>query len=128
MKFRGFEKPARVSVNGEACGFAYDPDTQTVTVRLEAATADGFRVELEGEALRGTNANWLDRAVELLKRSQIGMDTKERIYRYLQEKKYWNDPYHFVKECLHMARCPEEKDTARAVLELYLCEREYKRL
>ena len=127
VKFRGFEKPARVSVNGEACSFTYDPETQTIIVRLEAATADGFRVELEGEALRGTNANWLDRAVELLKRSQIGMDAKERTYRYLQEKKYWNDPYFFVKECLHFARSWEEKDAARAVLELYLCEREYKR-
>jgi hypothetical protein len=127
VKFRGFEKPARVSVNGEACSFTYDPETQTIIVRLEAATADGFRVELEGEALRGTNANWLDRAVEILKRSQIGMDAKERTYRYLQEKKYWNDPYFFVKECLHFARSWEEKDAARAVLELYLCEREYKR-
>ena len=121
--FRGFSRPAEVTVNGLGADFSYDPKTHTVSILLEAATAQGFTVTLTGKDLRNRNEDAMDRAVDILKRSQTGNEFKRQVYQKLTD----NYPafVHFLAHVRFCARTPGERDTVSAILEGFLHDRHY---
>ena len=125
LHFRGFSRPAAVTVNGTAAAFSYDAKTHTVSVTVDAAATDGFTVTLTAEDLRNRNEDVLDRAVDILKRSQIGMDFKQQVYQHLTAGYPTFDK--LVSELNYCPRTPGERDTVWAVLEGYMLDRKYER-
>ena len=120
--FRGFSRPASVTVAGKSVDFDFDPITHTVHVVLESPVTKGVTVCASGTDLRNRNTDALEQAINILKRSQTGMAFKEELYKKMLNPHPRTD-YPFY--CC--SRTPEERATVAAILELYLLEREYRR-
>ena len=75
-----------------------------------------------GADLRNRNTDIMDQAVEILKRSQTGMNFKNELYKKMLERNPRTDCHYYWT-----AKSPEERETVSAILELYLLEREYRR-
>ena len=118
---RGFAQPDSVTVAGNSVNFSFDPTTHTIRIELETPVTQKVTVCVTGADLRNRNIDALDQAVEILKRSQAGMEFKNALYKKMLECNPRTD-YEFY----FSSRTPEERATVAAVLELYLLEREYR--
>lgn len=123
--FRGFACPGAATVNGTAADFSYDTKTHTISVKVNAAVADGFTVTLTAEDLRNRNEDVLERAVDILKRSQTGMEFKQQVYQQLTAEHRSFE--YMVSELYFCSRSPGERDTVSAILEGYMHDRECRR-
>lgn len=83
IKLRGFNAPEKVLVNSKEAKFTFDSATHTVSVIVKATAKKGFVLEVEGEDLQNRNADRIDKAIDILKRAQVGNPFKERIYNYI---------------------------------------------
>ena len=121
LAFHGYQsfKPGEVTVEGREVGFSFDPTTHTVRIELETPVTQKATVCVSGADLRNRNLDVTDQAVEILKRSQTGMEFKKAVY----EKMLSCNPI-TEYELYITSRSPEERATVAAVLELYLSERE----
>ena len=123
--FRGFACPTAVTVGGMGSEFAYDAKTHTVSVTVKAAAADGFTVTLTGNDLRNRNEDVLDRAVDILKRSQTGMEFKRQVHQQMTTTHRSFE--YMVSELYFCARTSGERDTVSAILEGYMHDKQYGR-
>ena len=116
---RGFAKPDSVTVEGKSVDFSFDPTTHTIRIEVETPVTQKVTVCVSGADLRNRNQDVTDQAVEILKRSQTGMEFKKAVY----EKMLSCNP--LTEYDLYItSRSPEERATVAAVLELYLLEKE----
>jgi hypothetical protein len=116
---RGFAEPDSVTVEGKSVDFSFDPTTHTVRIELETPVTQKVTVCVTGADLRNRNTDVLDQAVEILKRSQTGMEFKNALYKKMLECNPITEYELYIT-----SRSPEERATVAAVLELYLLERE----
>jgi len=119
---RGFAQPDSVTVNGKTTAFTFDPSTHTVRIELTSSVTEKVTVCVCGADLRNRNTDIMDQAVEILKRSQTGMNFKNELYKKMLERNPRTDCHYYWT-----AKSPEERETVSAILELYLLEREYRR-
>ena len=110
---RGFSKPDMVTVNGKVAAFTFNISTHTVCIELESNVTKKVTICISGTDLRNRNTDALDQAVEILKRSQTGMQFKEVLYQQLQKSKPNTDLIYYYS---HAA---DERAIVAAILELY---------
>lgn len=116
---RGFANPDSVTVEGKSVDYSFDPATHTIRIEVETPVTQKVTVCVSGADLRNRNQDVTDQAVEILKRSQTGMEFKKAVY----EKMLSCNP--LTEYDLYItSRSPEERATVAAVLELYLLEQE----
>ena len=72
IKLRGFNAPEKVLVDGKEAKFTFFSATHTVSVIVKATAKKGFVLEVEGEDLRNRNTDRIDKAIDILKRAQVG--------------------------------------------------------
>ena len=115
LAFHGYQsfKPGEVTVEGREVGFSFDPTTHIVRIELETPVTQKATVCVSGADLRNRNLDVTDQAVEILKRSQTGMEFKKAVY----EKMLSCNPI-TEYELYITSRSPEERATVAAVLEL----------
>jgi hypothetical protein len=116
---RGFAKPDSVTVADESVDYSFDPATHTIRIELETPVNQKVTVCVTGADLRNRNTDVLEQAVEILKRSQTGMEFKNAVYKKMLECNPITEYELYIT-----SRSPEERATVAAVLELYLLEQE----
>jgi hypothetical protein len=116
---RGFAKPDSVTIADKSVDFSFNPTTHTIGIELETPITKKVTVCVTGTDLRNRNTDVLDQAVEILKRSQTGMEFKNALYKKLLECNPLTEYELYIT-----SRSPEERATVATVLELYLLERE----
>ena len=95
-----------VTINGKGAKAAvsYDKQTHSATVTVIAKSVETVSVEMVGENLIYKNADVLDRAFDILLHSQAAFNTKEELWKAVQNAGLWNMMVHNPeREHLHNA-------------------------
>lgn len=99
--FHGVQAPTEAAVSGEyGCEWTYDKKQKTLTVETGAVGAGSVEITVKLEDKTLASPEMLTMAYEILRRAQISYDTKERVYRILENQK---NPFRLMAD-LHDAQ------------------------